>query len=95
MKKQNKKIFYYRDLLEKHLKKKELELLLDHNNQEIPPGQVSAQKITVSLLSINIFGLLDFGTGIKRLMMWRIGSKEDAEPAGIPPICVKFRGWPA
>ena len=44
MKKQNKKIFYYRDLLEKHLKKKELELLLDHNNQEIPPGQVSTPK---------------------------------------------------
>ena len=39
MKKQNKKIFYYRDLLEK-----ELELLLDHNNQEIPPGQVSTPK---------------------------------------------------
>jgi hypothetical protein len=43
MKKQNKKIFYYRDLLEKHLKKKELEALLDHNNQEIPTGQVSSR----------------------------------------------------
>jgi hypothetical protein len=40
MKKQNKKIFYYRDLLEKHLKKKELEALLEHNDQEIPVGQV-------------------------------------------------------
>jgi hypothetical protein len=40
MKKQNKKIFYYRDLLEKHLKKKELEALLEHNDQEIPAGQV-------------------------------------------------------
>ena len=40
MKKQNKKMFYYRDLLQKHLKKKELENLLEYNNQEIPVGQV-------------------------------------------------------
>ena len=40
MKKQNKKMFYYRDLLQKGLKKKDLEGLLEYNNQEIPVGQV-------------------------------------------------------
>ena len=40
MKKQNKKMFYYRDLLGKNLKKKELENLLEFNNQEVPVGQV-------------------------------------------------------
>ena len=60
-----------------------------------PPVRSVHPKITVSLLSRNIFGLLDFGTGIKRLLMWRNGSKEDAEPAGIPPTCVQFSGWTA
>ena len=40
MKKQNKKMFYYRDLLKKHLKKTELQSLLEHNKQEIPTGEV-------------------------------------------------------
>ena len=40
MKKQNKKMYYYRDLMQKQLKKKELEALLEHNKQEIPIGQV-------------------------------------------------------
>jgi poly [ADP-ribose] polymerase len=39
MKKQNKKMFYYRDLLKKHCKKKELEALLEHNQQEVPAGE--------------------------------------------------------
>jgi len=38
MKRQNKKMFYYRDLLEKNLKKKELEMLLEVNDQELPTG---------------------------------------------------------
>ena len=40
MKKQNKKMFYYRDLLKKHCKKQELYSLLEHNKQEIPVGEV-------------------------------------------------------
>jgi len=39
MKKQNKRMFYYRDLMKKHMKKKELEALLEHNKQEIPVGE--------------------------------------------------------
>jgi len=39
MKKQNKRMFYYRDLMKKHMKKKELEALLGHNKQEIPVGE--------------------------------------------------------
>lgn len=35
MKKQNKKMFYYRDLLKKNCKKKEMESLLEHNHQEV------------------------------------------------------------
>jgi hypothetical protein len=61
MKKQNKKIFYYRDLLEKHLKKKELEALLDHNNQEIPTGQVSSRGRAIRI-SIRGFGFGTVGT---------------------------------
>ena len=33
-------MFYYRDLMKKHMKKKELEALLEHNKQEIPGGEV-------------------------------------------------------
>ena len=40
MKKQNKRMFYYRDLLQKYLKKKEMETLLEYNNQEVPVGEV-------------------------------------------------------
>ena len=47
MKKQNKKMFYYRDLLQKHLKKKELEELLEYNKQEIPVGQVNFRQFTI------------------------------------------------
>ena len=39
MKKQNKQMFYYRDLLKKHLKKQDLYNLLEHNKQEIPTGE--------------------------------------------------------
>ena len=38
LKKQMKKIYYYRDMLERHLAKKDLEELLTHNDQEIPSG---------------------------------------------------------
>ena len=34
------RMFYYRDLMKKHMKKKELEALLEHNKQEIPVGEV-------------------------------------------------------
>jgi hypothetical protein len=62
MKKQNKKIFYYRDLLEKHLKKKELEALLDHNNQEIPTGQVECQRGSGRAIRARIRGCWESGT---------------------------------
>jgi len=55
MKKQNKKMFYYRDLLEKHLKKKELESLLEYNNQEIVVG---LDKMLDTLSDIMTFGCL-------------------------------------
>ena len=38
IKKQMKKIFYYRDLLERNLKKNELQDLLEANSQEVPTG---------------------------------------------------------
>ena len=38
IKKQMKKIFYYRDLLERNLKKNELQDLLEANKQEVPTG---------------------------------------------------------
>ena len=38
VKKQNKKIFHYRDSLESSLKKNELQELLEYNKQEIPVG---------------------------------------------------------
>jgi hypothetical protein len=38
IKKQMKKVFYYRDLLERHLKKAELTDLLEVNKQEVPTG---------------------------------------------------------
>jgi len=56
MKKQNKKMFYYRDLLKKHLKKQELYSLLEHNNQEIPTGEDRALD---RLSDIMTFGALE------------------------------------
>ena len=38
IKKQMKKIFYYRDLLERNLKKGELKDLLEANGQDVPAG---------------------------------------------------------
>ena len=38
LKKQMKKIYYYRDMLQRHLQKKDLEALLVLNGQEIPSG---------------------------------------------------------
>ena len=61
MKKQNKKMFYYRDLLEKGLKKKELEALLEHNNQEIPVGQVTNTNLNIFVRKVEAsFLLLSF-----------------------------------
>jgi len=56
MKKQNKKMFYYRDLLKKHLKKAELQSLLEHNKQEIPTGEDRALD---RLCDIMTFGALE------------------------------------
>jgi len=56
MKKQNKKMFYYRDLLQKGLKKKDLEGLLEYNNQEIPVGQ---DRMLDRLCDIMTFGCLE------------------------------------
>ena len=39
------RMFYYRDLMKKHMKKKELEALLEHNKQEIPVGEVIEESI--------------------------------------------------
>ena len=33
-----KKLYYYRDMLERNLNKNELQELLEHNGQEIPSG---------------------------------------------------------
>ena len=38
IKRQNKKIFYYRDQLERALKKNELQDILESNGQEVPTG---------------------------------------------------------
>jgi len=56
MKKQNKKMFYYRDLLKKHLKKQELYSLLEHNKQEVPTGEDRALD---RLCDIMTFGSLE------------------------------------
>ena len=56
MKKQNKKMFYYRDLLSKHLKKQDLYNLLEHNKQEIPSGE---EKALDRLSDIMTFGALE------------------------------------
>ena len=56
MKKQNKKMFYYRDLLSKNLKKQELYNLLEHNKQEIPTGEDRALD---RLSDVMTFGALE------------------------------------
>merc|ERR1719319_776549 len=56
MKKHNKKMFYYRDLLDKNLKKKELENLLEYNNQEVPVGQ---DRMLDRLCDVMTFGALE------------------------------------
>ena len=56
MKKQNTKMFYYRDLLKKHLKKQDLYNLLEHNKQDIPTGEDSALD---RLCDIMTFGALE------------------------------------
>jgi len=56
MKKQNKKLFYYRDLMQKNLKKKELESLLEFNEQEIPVGE---DRMLDRLCDIMTFGVLE------------------------------------
>ena len=56
MKKQNKKMFYYRDLLSKHLKKQDLYNLLEHNKQEIPSGE---EKALDRLSDVMTFGALE------------------------------------
>jgi len=55
MKKQNKRMFYYRDLLQKYLKKKEMETLLEYNNQEVPVGE---ERMLDRLSDIMTFGVL-------------------------------------
>ncbi|KAK7863506.1 hypothetical protein R5R35_009060 [Gryllus longicercus] len=54
-KKQNKLMFKFRDNLKKHLNKKELSLLLEHNNQEIPSGE---ERMLDRLSDIMTFGAL-------------------------------------
>ncbi|GLH03003.1 Poly [ADP-ribose] polymerase [Gryllus bimaculatus] len=54
-KKQNKLMFKFRDNLKKHLSKKELSLLLEHNNQEIPSGE---ERMLDRLSDIMTFGAL-------------------------------------
>lgn len=39
IKKQNKLMYKYRDQLKKALKKKDLQYLLEYNDQDIPPGE--------------------------------------------------------
>ena len=52
IKKQNKKIFHYRDNLERSLKKNELQELLEYNKQEIPTGN---DKVNVIQIFISYF----------------------------------------
>ena len=51
LKKQMKKIYYYRDMLQRHLAKKDLEELLTYNEQEIPTGEdrVRTREINLSI----------------------------------------------
>ena len=50
MKKQNKKMYYYRDQLQRQLKKNELQDLLESNGQEVCPG-VDSVCVAVKKLS--------------------------------------------
>lgn len=56
IKKQMKKLYYYRDMLEHNLAKKELEELLEHNGQEIPSGQDRVRASHVSFFRIFLTG---------------------------------------
>jgi len=56
IKKQMKKIFYYRDLLERNLKKNELQDLLEANSQEVPTG---VEPMLDRLSDIMTFGALE------------------------------------
>ena len=67
MKKQNKKMFYYRDLLGKHLKKQDLYNLLEHNKQEIPTGE---EKALDRLSDVMTFGAL-LPCPVRTLMSFR------------------------
>ena len=49
IKNQNKTIYKYRDLLEKHLSKSELQQLLEYNGQEIPSGTSKVNKTISSI----------------------------------------------
>ena len=49
MKKQNKKMFYYRDQLQRQLKKNELQDLLESNCQEVCSGVDSVRKLNETL----------------------------------------------
>ena len=54
MKKQNKKMYYYRDQLQRQLKKTELQDLLESNGQEICPG-VDSVGIEENIKKLNLF----------------------------------------
>ena len=58
IKKQMKKIFYYRDLLERNLKKNEMQDLLESNKQEIP-NPASLENILDRLADCMTFGALE------------------------------------
>lgn len=52
IKKQNKTIFEYRDQLKESLKKKDLSLLLEYNNQKVPSGEEAVSVIIITLCSL-------------------------------------------
>ena len=58
IKKQMKKIYYYRDLLERNLKKNELQDLLEYNNQEVPE-KGGPDKLLDRLSDAMTFGALE------------------------------------
>ncbi len=48
-----KKIYYYRDMLERNLSKKELTELLEHNDQEVPSGVDKVMKSRKKTVIVN------------------------------------------
>ncbi len=56
LKKQTKKIYYYRDMLQRNCGKKDLEELLSHNDQEVPVG---VDRMLDRLADIMMFGALE------------------------------------